>query len=203
MNRYLADRASRRRGRGRGRDYRRGRDYGYDMAMDSGYSYTERDSRYDSRYGSDYRGQDYHYGGQRYGEYRRPMDYEIYGVGGIHPIQDYRRGRDGHMEDAEKEYREDLREWCKKLKKHDRFNMHKEDIIQQARQMGIKFDKFDEEEFLCTYYMMMSDYKMEMLNSPQAFMVMAKDFLEDDDAERQGSEKLCTYYYEIVKGGEE
>lgn len=206
--------SSRRRGRGR------------DRAMDNDYNYSERDSRYDSRMDSNYRMEDSHYGMERYGEYRRPMDYEMYGyaIGGMRPINDYARGgnrgrgnerysdmrdyRDYGYDyasgDMEKEWEEEMEKWCKELKKHDKFgNMPKEEIIHQARQMGARFDDYNEKEFLTTYYMMMSDYKMDMLNSPQAYMILAKDFLEDKDSELKGSEKLCAYYYEVVKGGEE
>ena len=75
--------SSRRRGRGR------------DRGMGSDYNYSEHDYRYDSRMDSDYGMQDSHYGMERYGESRRPMDYEMYryGVGGIRPMMnDYARG---------------------------------------------------------------------------------------------------------------
>lgn len=206
--------SSRRRGRGR------------DRGMGSDYNYSEHDYRYDSRMDSDYGMQDSHYGMERYGESRRPMDYEMYryGVGGIRPMMnDYARGgnrgrnydRDYDMRDyrdygydyasgdMEKEWEEKVEKWCKELKKHDKFNMPKEEIVHQARQMGAKFNEYNEKEFLTTYYMMMSDYKMDMLNSPQAYMILAKDFLEDSDSELKGSDKLCAYYYEVVKGGEE
>lgn len=224
MNRYLQDRAMR-----RGRYMRDGRNpygsrggyvtsrrggRGSDYAMDNRNFNSEYDSRYDGRGDYNYRSSDGHYPMERYGEHHRPMQYEIYGVGGMRPREDYRSGDYGmrdygyDMNDydyasEDKEYREDLKEWCKKLKKHDKFGMPKEDIISQARQMGVKFDKFDEEEFLTTYYMMMSDYKMDMLNSPQAYMILAKQWLDDEDSELKGSEKLCAYLYEIVKGGEE
>lgn len=192
------------------RDYR---DYNYNSRDYRDHNYNSRDFRdydmayNDSKYSSGYDGRGYHEyrtegyrsGGQQFGQHPRNMGYEMYGVGGIRPREDY---RDYGMDDVGHKYRDDLKEWCKKLKKHDKFDMPKEEILQQAKQMGIKFDMFDEEEFLCTYYMMMSDYKMEMLNSPQAYMVMAKSFLIDPDSELQGSEKLCAYMYEIVKGGE-
>ena len=110
MNRYLKDRAMRRdmnmrdgrnpygsrggyvssrRGRGRDRadmnyDMDRG-NRGYDRGMDYNYDYAKYGSEYDSRYDREYRSQDGHYPMERHGEHYRPMDYEIYGVGGMRP----------------------------------------------------------------------------------------------------------------------
>lgn len=101
--------------------------------------------------------------------------------------------------DCEEQYYEDLEKWCKKLKKYDKFNLSKEDIISQARAMGADFNDYDEDEFVVTYYMMQSDHPNAYSNY-QGFLALAKDFLEDDDVERKGSEKLCAYMYSIVKG---
>ena len=74
--------------------------------------------------------------------------------------------------------------------------------MQKAKQMGIKFDKYNEEEFFTTYYMVMSDFP-QIANDPHTYLAMAKDWLEDKDSEYQGSDKLAAYYYEVVKGGKE
>ena len=212
-NEYLKDRAMRKDMRNpygsRGGYVSSRRSRGRDRSMDYGHDYPERDGRYDSRY--DERRMDYRYDrNMEYPrEHSRPMDYEIYGVGGMRPMYDYRGrmsqrdyGYDYASEDMEKEWQEDLEEWCKKLKKHDIFNMPKEQIIQKARDMGVKFKDYDELEFMTTYYMMISDYK-NVSNDPHFYLVLAKQFLEDDDIAMKGSEKLCAYLYEIVKGGEE
>ena len=233
-NRYLQDRASRRyNSRGMrmsdramdGRNpygsrggyvmsTRRGR--GRDRAMDDRNYYPEYDSRGNRGYDREQYDSDYHYGSQHYGEHNRPMDYEMYayGVGGMRPMYDYdmRGRRDYGMDygmdyasgDMEKEWEKHLEEWCKELKKKDKFGLPKEQVLSQAKQMGIKMNKdYSEEEFITTYYMVISDDKHNLLSNPQIAMYKAVDFLEDDDAELQGSEKLCAYYYEIVKGGKE
>lgn len=243
MNRYLKDRADRRRtrmdrgdrrsfdgrrGRSRDRadmgyDMARGRDRrdyarGYDRGMDMDYDYAKYDSRYDSRYDADYRGQDSHYGRQRYGEFDRPMEYEMYGVGTISSTDyrsDYARGRDradmrdyGDYdmadndyadEEMEKEYKEDLKKLTEKLKSKDRFGLSQEDVIKRAKQKGINFSKYSEEEFIAVYYMMISDYKT-IANDPMAYIHLAKEWLEDDDIAVSPSEKLCIYLYKIIKG---
>ena len=209
-NRYLQDRAMRRNGRmmNDGRNpygsrggyvstSRRGRD----RAMDYGDYYTEHDPRMDYMANPQYPSPDFNMGYQRHGQYQRPM-YEMYGVGGIQPVYHHNMGYDYGHEGMDKEWEEHLHKWIEKLKKYDKFNMSKEDIINKAKSMGVKFDHYNEHEFVATYYMMMSDYP-SIMSDPHLALVMAKDFLEDKDSELKGSDKLCAYYYEIVKGGEE
>lgn len=212
---YLRDRASRRynsRGmrmmdgrnaygsRGGYVTSRRGR--GRDRAMDMGSYYPEHDGRYGRGYDRGHPHSEYNYGGEHYGEHSRPMEYEMYGygIGGMYPRHDY--GYDYASDDMEKEWREDIKEWQEKLKKHDKFRHSKDQIIQSAKQMNIMFKDFDEEEFMTTYYMMMSDYP-DIATNYQTYIVMAKDFLEDKDSELKGSDKLCAYYYDVVLGGKD
>lgn len=194
---YMRDRAmsrdSRRgvRGSGRGRDRMDERNpYG----SRGGYVSSSRRDRADERrdyerenyerdYNNDYRSYDrYDSGDRRYDRY----DYDY-------------RGRDYAEKEMDEEYEEDLKEWTKKLKKHDRFGLSESDIVNKAKSMGIRFEEYNEDEFIATYYMMQSDYK-NVGNDAHIYMQMAKSFLEDKDAEKQGSEKLCIYMYEIVKG---
>lgn len=223
-NRYLMRRTNRRYGMERdGRNpygsrggyvvNRGGR--GRDRGMDSNYD----DSRYDRKY---YDREDYGHRGQEYPsmyddprEYDRPREYEMYGygIGGVRPRglyydkfqedMSYRRDRgDYKSEDEEKKWEEKLEKWCKKLKEYDKFKTPKEDILNIARDMGAKFKEYDEKEFLTTYYMVMSDYKNKKLNSPEDYVEFALDFLEDEDSDLKGSDKLCAYYFEIVKAYE-
>lgn len=216
MNDYLRGRMSRRmdgrnpygsRG-GYVTSSRRRRDYAMNGTMDYRGSMPEYDSRYDSaRYGRRDSNYDSHY--ERRPEYNRPMEYEMYGVAGVMP-RDYRdyRERDYRYdyamseEDEEKRYKKDLEEWCEKLKRYDRFGLPKEEIINQARSMGAKFDDYNEMEFIITYYMMISDYP-EAFGNYQGYLALAKGFLEDKDAELKGGSKLACYMYSIVKGEEE
>lgn len=201
-NRYLQDRAMR---RGSMRDGRN--PYG----SRGGYVTSRRGRR--DREMSDYadydmaRGRDY--------DMAQNVSYPMYGIGGYRPYEgdmadyDYARrsgrGRDYYDYDyAEEdgEWKEHLKKWSEKLKKKDRFNMPKDQVLQNAKQMGVKFDDYNEEEFLTTYYMVLSDYP-KIANEPHTYLALAKDWLEDKDTALKGSEKLCAYYYEIVKGGEE
>ena len=178
-------------------------------------------------YNPDRRSQDGHYPSQQYGERNRPMEYEMYGygIGGIKPMDygydynyDYARGGnrmrdinydynygydyDYASEDMEKEWKEHLKKWCEELKRYDRFNIPKEQIIQNARQMGATFKDYNEEECYTTYLMIVSDYT-KSISDPHIAILQAQEWLEDEDSKLKGSEKLCAYYYEVINAGEE
>lgn len=195
MNRYLRDRADRRRSDramrgGRGMDRARGR--GSDSRTHVGGYY--RDSRYDRRY--DERGSDYGYDRN----YDRGYDYG-YDYGNDYGY-DYRGGRDyNDYGDEEEEYHKHIKKLTEKLKKKDRFGMGKEEVIKNAEKMGVKFNEYNEDEFYLTYLMQVTDYPG--MNEPQAYIVRAKQFLEDDDVMRRGSDKLCAYIYSVVLGDDD
>ena len=186
MNRYLRDRADRRRGM---RDSRsRGRTY---------------DQRYDRE--SDYRS-DYHYGGRQMprmherpprNDYRSDMREYDYGDYNYDYGSDYRGGSD--YGDDDEEYKQHIKKLVERLKHKDRFNLPKQEVIARAKKMGVTFDQYDEEEFYLVYLMMVTDY-VGISQEPHAYIAMAKQWLEDDDVMRKGSEKLCAYIYEIVLG---
>ena len=176
----------------------------YDSRHD--YNYDSRyDSRMDGNYPMEHEQYDYH---------NRPM--EFYGIGGMYRPDyrsDYRYDRRDRMydnnyyedyasEDMEKEYEEDLHEWINKLKKYDKYGLSKEQLIQQAKNMGVKFKDYDEMEFYAVYLMMISDYPSVGGDYP-IYIQMAKDFLEDEDSALKGSDKVCEYLYKIVLDEEE
>lgn len=194
-NKVIEDRAMRRRMSDKMRDSRRGvrgsgrRDSAMrrrDMRNDRIRNYRDEYDMRDNRRNRDYND------GADYGDYN---DYNDYG-----DYNDYEDGADYGDYDYSKEeekYHKKLNEWIEKLKKKDRFHVSKENVIQQAKNMGVKFDNYSEEEFYATYLMRVSDDK-EMANAPQSFIISARNFLEDDDTELTGSEKLCKYLYSIV-----
>lgn len=225
-NRYLEERARIRRDMARGRNYRSRNRAGngyindaevqYQMGMRDGRNpYGSRGGYVRDSRGNDY-GMDYRYdnaersGRNDYGNYNsRNADYHLafeYDREYLRPMNDY-RGRDYNdynydrdYNDMEKEYKEELEKWIKKLEKYDtRIKVSKQQIFNQARNMNIKFDDFTEEEFYATYLMQISDYP-NITNDYNVYIGMAKNWLMDKDAKKQGSEKLCTYLYEIVLG---
>lgn len=178
---YMRDR----RDRQMQKDQRR-RDYGYDM--DYAYDYARGRDR--NEYYEDQRAS-------------RGGDYAIRGIG--RPREYNKRDRDYRDyadEDYEEEYKEDLEEWTKKLKKYDRFNMPKEQLFAIAKQMGINFNEYDEEELYAIYLMQVSDYP-SISNEPRVYLEMAKSWLEDKDLKIDPSEKVCKYLYEIVMADED
>lgn len=200
---------------------------GSSMGMGQDYRRSEYDRRGSGGYGGDRRSSDFHYGGQRYREHMRPMEYEV----GVRPMDrsqgevhnnygrdvrrdyndyadyrdygDYRDYRDyndyGDYASMGKEYEEDLQKWVQKLKKHDRFDLKEEEVFQKAKDMKVKFEEFSEDEFYAVYLMMISDYP-SLSNEPHTYLAMAKQFLEDKDIAVSPSEKVCIYMYEIVMG---
>lgn len=129
---------------------------------------------------------------ERFGKRDRGYDYTM---------RDRYRG-DYHDDDYEKEYERDLQKWTEKLKKYDRFGLPKEKVIENARQMGVKFKDFDEDEFYAVYLMQVSDYPT-ISNDARMYLGMAKSWLEDEDLKIDPSEKVCKYMYEIVMADED
>ena len=158
------------------------------------------DNRSDMMHHQDYAGYYGYKGTQMYNpmasdfrdhrDYRDYADYNDYG-----DYNDYNEEKS----DSKKKYHEDIKRWIEKLKRKDRFKIPKEEVISNAKQMGIKFEDFSEEEFYAVYLMMVSDYKA-VANDFRSYLNMAKEWLEDDDIEVSPSEKVCIYMYEIVKG---
>ncbi len=193
--RYMRDRKERK--------MMRGRDYGYPMD----YRGTDREygTRYDSRMGRDrHYPEEYYMGNEQRREYDRPYEYDMtYDMRYDYRGGDYRRGmRDYADDDYDKEYHEDLEEWTEKLKKYDRFGLSKDQVMQKARDMGVKFEDYEPDEFYAIYLMHVSDYP-NISNDPHTYLAMTKSWLEDKDLKIDASEKVCKYMYEIAMADDE
>ena len=190
------------------RDYERGRhDYEYDR-------------RYDMGYDSDMRREDYHHmrkGGETY----YPIEAMGYFSGYYGGVEDYARSgrmRDYRYEDyrghdyrdyadygSERLERHEIDHWVEKLIKNlnpDEKEMLKMDkIMKKAQDMGIKFDKFSEDEFYVTVLMTYTDYKDTVGKSNiDMYVRLAKDWLCDEDTGVRYGEKLASYYDNVVEG---
>lgn len=186
--RYMRDRAER-------RNYRR-RDRMY-APMDYNYDYTEHRNNYDSTRNRDrYNDEERYMGYERPYESRRIYDYNY------DMRYDYRRGRDYADNDYDEEYHEDLEKWTKKLKRYDRFNLTKEQVMQKAKDMKVSFEEYEPDEFYAIYLMHVSDYP-QVANEPHTYLAMAKAWLEDKDINIDPSEKVCKYMYEIAMADED
>ena len=171
------------------------------MGTFTGYYGMEEDYARGGRGGRGYRG------GRDYG-----YDYNYDYARNDYARGDYRRGdyagSDYAGDYGEKLVKEELEEWKKKLMKEVEQKDHaffaKENIAQKAKQMGIKFEEFTEDELAVAALMMYTDYCMTikpMLGSNMdIYIKLAKDFLTDPDAAVKGGEKLALYHDCIVEG---
>lgn len=226
MNRRLRDRLMRRSDRmmedyarsGRRRNRSSRNDYGmgryelrgtYDSMGDYG-EFNDYRNPYGSRGGyvmsdrnfqqGDYRANNSEYGNRGDSHWGYPMGY------GYPERYDYNYSDRGYMDrkskEDEEEYHNDLKKWIKKLESKNRFNnVSKDQIIQHAKNMGVKFDEIEELEFYAIYLAMVTDYK-SLGGDFTLYIRLAKDFFEDDDIEVSPSEKACIYMYNIVMGEE-
>ena len=169
------------------REEYRGRDY--------------RDMNYREDYRSDYRG-DYRsdYRGDYRGEYRGDYNYYENGRTSDYRGQDY-RGQDYHsQEQLMSMYKQDLEKWTYKLKEKDRFKLSKEEVIKKAKNMGVAFMDYTENEFYVMYLLMLSLFK-SVANEPHTYLAMAKSALEEPSSSLSPSEKVQVIMYEIAMGG--
>ena len=180
-NRYLRDRATRRMDRASGHD----RTSSYRMKISG-----ERDNR--GRSGKSYGNYYDNYDEKDYDYYERDYNHQEEFHGG-RLSQDYASMKN--------EYEEDLKRWISRLKRKTNSQYSMKDIIEQAKQMGARFDEYNEDEFYAVYLAKLSDYPF-LGSEPKVYIKMAKAFFEDDDIEVSPSEKLCIYFYKIVKGEE-
>lgn len=214
--------------RGRGRRDRAMMDYDDDMARggrggrgrgraDYGEHYMARND--DMRY-RDYRGGDYGedmrggYDGH-HPEAREYRPIEAMGVfNGYYGMGDHARtyrdyGYDDYGYDDYGDYGETLTEkelekWNKKLMSHlderEKQMFTREAVMNRAKQMGVSMSEYGEKELYTTVLMIYTDYKKSIGQNLDLAIKLAKDWLEDDDTEVSGAEKLAVYYDCIVEG---
>lgn len=195
----------------RQRAYRE-RERGNDFRMGDRHYYPEYDNRYDSKNRPyNIRNENYDRPNEQSREYSRDYNYDMrgdyrrrdYDMNYDYDMRrDYRRDmRDYADDDYDKDYHKDLDKWIEKLKRFDRFNLPKDQVLQVAKQMGVEFKDYDEEEFYAIYLMHLSDYPT-VSNDSRMYLNMAKSWLEDKDIKIEPSEKVCKYMYEIAMAEE-
>lgn len=127
-------------------------------------------------------------------------------------MYDYARGRSGRYIDGRYDYagaemlsNRDLMEWSQKLLKEveekDKALFKYDTIEKRAKEKGIQFDKFSFDEFYVTVLMMATDYGKTLgMGNPDVYLMLAKDWLCDEDVAVKYGEKLACYYDYIVEG---
>lgn len=161
--------------------YDRARDYArYDGSEYRPIEFMGRFGGYYSMDENDYRRGDYN----RY-DYNRYNDYGGYGM-------DY-----GEEEDL-KYYEKKL---MNQLDERQKTMLKKEEILKKAEQSGVKFEDYSEEEFYIVVLMMVTDFGKTLGSaSPDIYIKMAKNWLEDDDSTLKYSDKLYEYLDRIIEG---
>lgn len=114
----------------------------------------------------------------------------------IRDRRDY-AGDKNYLEDEEvMEFQKTLLE---EIEPQYKTQFEKNKVIQRGREMGVDFKDYTEDEYLATVLMIATDYgKTVGMNNTDQMLRMAVNWLEDDDAALQGSEKLAVYYDEII-----
>ena len=199
-----------------GRDYergdQRGGDYGYPFMVRGEIDMRSDMARGDGHYGYHQpfymdRGDMRDYSGKEY--YIRSRDAMDYGMDSRRDYGDYdmRDSRDYRDYNKKKQYLTDkeIEHWSEKLKREveekDKQFFTKEHIKKRAEEMGIKFDKFNLEEFYVTVLMMYTDYcKTLGTANMDIYLRLAKDWLCDEDIAVKYGEKLSAYHDYIVEG---
>lgn len=173
------------------------RGYGNDMMYDKremGYDYADRN--YGRNYNSGY--------GDRRSE--KPYGRPNYGFDSMDDERDRQRDyayADAH---ASKLTKKDIKKWEKHLENADGTmgrKYSKDQILPAAQQLGIKFNEYSEDEFAMAVNMLYSDYCKSVGGDMMMYIKMAKAFLEDDDFDGKGSEKLALYYRCIAEQEQE
>jgi hypothetical protein len=110
------------------------------------------------------------------------------------------KGYDMHHESEEmQEYKQDLEEWVHKLKSKDMYNLPKHEVIKKAKDMGVRFEHFDEEEFYAMYLLHMNIYPNHG-KDPHSFIAMTRAFMECDCFNVHPEERVCKYLYHLGLG---
>lgn len=191
---------------------RSGRDYEHSRQSDM----ARGDYNYMNDYNMDYNyNRDGHYPMRQGGSTYYPIEAMGTFNGYYGMPEDYARGRD-YRSDYAGDYGEtlnhkEIEKWNKKLMKEveekDKQFFSKENISNKARNMGINFDKYNQEELAVATAMMYTDYckalKPFVGANMDVYVKLADAFLNDKDASVKGGEKLAVYHDCIVEDKEE
>ena len=193
-------------GRMDGNDMRDGRrdyadsapyDMNYDGRRDMAYHGSGRDVMYgkrdipDGNYGRDY-ASGY---GDRYSE--KPYGRPDYGYASMEDERDRQRDYGYADYHSARLNKKDIKKWEKHLENADGTmgkKYSKDQIMPAAQQLGIKFNEYSEDDFAMAVNMLYSDYCKAIGGDMMLYIKLAKAFLEDDDFDGTGSEKLALYY---------
>ena len=141
---------------------------------------------------------------QDYGRGRRDYGMSDYRGGYGRRDYGYDYGYDDYGDYGETLSDKELEHWNKKpmeqLDEREKQMLHKDTIMQKAKQMGKPMDGFGEKELYTATLMVYTDYKQSIGQNPDLAVKLAYDWLSDKDVAVKGAEKLAVYYDCIVEG---
>lgn len=170
--------------------------------------------RYDTRYDNRPMGGRDYYSDSRYDDARGPMHFESDGRYDYDYEEDMRRrsSKTGRYMSDRHSFRqlseEQLDKWIRslmgELEEKDRQTLKMDSIIRRAKEMGISFEKFTEEELYVTVLMLYTDLSKAFGPSITLdhWIKAAKAWLCDPDAALRYGKKLAAYYNSIVEEDE-
>lgn len=167
--------------RGRGR-----RDYGDDYEED----YARRGGRRDRGqvYPFEVSGMFGRYDGHHYDPYEEEMMRRHY-YDGAADVE--------YMSDKELHHK--IKELMAEVEEKDKPMVRMENVIKRAKDLGVEFKKFSEEEFYATFLMVFTDYSKSLgTTSIDSYIKLAKDWLCDEDSELKYGEKLAAYFFYVT-----
>lgn len=167
--------------RGRGR-----RDYGEDYERRDDYEEDFRRGRGRDRgqvYPFEVSGMFGRYDGHHYDPYEEEM--RRYGY-------DFASGVE-YMSDKELHHK--IKELMSEVEEKDKPMVKMENVIKRAKDLGVEFKKFSEEEFMATFLMVFTDYSKTLgTTNIDQYIRLAKDWLCDEDSSLKYGEKLAAYF---------
>jgi hypothetical protein len=119
-------------------------------------------------------------------------------------VRDYRGDYNYYGDYGEETLTEDeLCDWydelVEELEPNEKEMFKMEKIESRAKEMGVHFKEFSPEALAVTTVMLYDDYKDTLgKGNLDLYIKLAKDWMEDEDAELQGEEKLTAYKDSIV-----
>ena len=141
---------------------------------------------------------------QDYGRGRRDYGMSDYRGGYGRRDYGYDYGYDDYGDYGETLSEKELEHWNKKLMEQlderEKQMLHKDVIMQKAKQMGKPMEGFGEKELYTATLMTYTDYKQSIGQNPDMAVKLAYDWLSDKDVAVKGAEKLAVYYDCIVEG---
>ena len=149
-----------------------------------------------------------------YAMYDRRMDghhiypFEVAGRFGKMPYYPHGYGFDYAMDGHEPGMymsEQELKEWdarlLEQIDEKDKAALKKEQVLREASELGIRFDKFTEQEYYVVVLMMYTDFCKTLGTANfDVYLKLAKDWLCDEDSALKYGERLAAYHDHIVMG---